>query len=93
MKQYKCSNCKHRKRMGNLTTGYCIISGRKEYGTLLTDVIAEIGCASHSDFRSEREKTIDEFYQRLKVERDPIFDGVSWDDIDRIFVELREGKV
>ena len=51
------------------------------------DLYVELTEAIHKD---EREKVLNEFYERLKVERDPIFDGVSWDDIDRVFIKLRQ---
>jgi hypothetical protein len=53
MNQYRCETCNHcKKDLGWLP--YCIKNGRR-LQTTFTDMFGETGCASHSDFQSERD--------------------------------------
>jgi hypothetical protein len=94
MNQYRCETCNkddcdhHPNNVEYLRA----VENHSLADVITSDWVAfrQFGCASHSDFQSEREKTINEFYQRLKVERDPVFDGVPWDDVDAVFIKLLE---
>ena len=38
-----------------------------------------------------RNATINEFYMRIKAERDPSLEYVDWDSIEAVFIRLRGG--
>ena len=41
--------------------------------------------------RAIRNATINEFYKRIKAERDPSLEYVDWDSIEAVFIRLRGG--
>jgi hypothetical protein len=67
MNQYRCETCKYKHPH--------LIEGLKpdceKSSWLLTketiEVIEEVGCASHSDFQSERDKVLDDLLERTKT--------------------------
>ena len=57
MNQYKCETCKHRE---NITDAfYNTIWCKKHDEAINPSTINLVGCASHSDFQSEREKVLE----------------------------------
>jgi hypothetical protein len=58
MNQYRCETCKNRKGVYDIP--FCDCWDKKipitKYGM---DLISHIGCSSHSDFQSERDKVLD----------------------------------
>jgi hypothetical protein len=57
MNQYRCETCNHcKKDLGWLP--YCIKNGRR-LQTTFTDMFGETGCASHSDYQSERDTVLE----------------------------------
>ena len=65
MNQYRCETCNHK------DNGWCELLNRILYFNE-SDFISEVGCASHSDFQSERDKMLDELEQRI-TEEEPVF--------------------
>ena len=71
MNQYRCETCEHR-----FTPDYWK-DGCNRFGkTFVSDdemrFIFTYGCASHSDFQSERDKMLDELEKRI-TEEEPVF--------------------
>jgi hypothetical protein len=60
MNQYRCETCKHN---GNR---YCEVFNYRLNSSEI-DTLEVFGCVSHSDFKSEREKVLDELKRDLKT--------------------------
>jgi len=52
MNQYRCETCNHK------DNGWCELLNRILYFNE-SDFISEVGCASHSDYQSERDTVLD----------------------------------
>jgi hypothetical protein len=78
MNQYRCETCKYfEETIGTLQLGYCNKDGKRITHYLYlqdTMTIDRFGCASHSDFQSERDKLdelenwLDEQVPRMDLE-------------------------
>ena len=90
MNQYRCETCEHR-----FTPDYWK-DGCNRFGkTFVSDdemrFIFTYGCASHSDFQSERDKVLDEFLHLLDIRCDYIRDiKLSSNEIYKMANGLRE---
>jgi hypothetical protein len=77
MNQYRCETCKFFGKPPNLRGyyGYCDIIDTKENSRELTEeeikIHSNMGCASHSDFQSERDKVLEDhiesYIERIRV--------------------------
>jgi uncharacterized lipoprotein YehR (DUF1307 family) len=54
-----------------------------------------MGCASHSDFKSEREKmleVLDLFLKEMRGGMTAPFEYLDWDSIEAVYIRLRQIK-
>jgi len=65
MNQYRCETCEHMKthtsKGGLPFEERCEVSGYPPRDKIFENKLACVGCASHSDFQSERDKVLDKF--------------------------------
>ena len=94
MNQYRCETCEKYTETPYLS--FCdglafrdnLDSVDKEY---IKEWIERVGCASHSDFQSERDKVLDEFLHSLDIRCDYIHDiKLSSSEIYKMANGLRE---
>ena len=65
MNQYRCETCKNRKTIYGEYA--CEVVSRK-MTKCFYEWVTKVGCASHSDFQSERDKMLDELEKRITEE-------------------------
>jgi len=61
MKQYRCENCKNYRLIRGMDE--CMVADHTPT-TQERLFISQVGCASHSDFKSERDKLLDELREK-----------------------------
>ena len=91
MNQYRCETCEHMKthtsKGGLPFEERCEVSGYPPRDKIFENKLACVGCASHSDFQSERDKVLDDLYRFAKENR------CGWgfvDGVDAYRTELRQ---
>jgi ribosome-associated translation inhibitor RaiA len=70
MNQYKCESCEHHENIRDAF--YNTIWCKKHDATINPSTINLVGCASHSDFQSGREKVLDELDKMIMKRTDEL---------------------
>jgi len=94
MNHYRCETCKHRWGNDKCPIKLTDIYGGTNIYKELKYVIDSCGCASHSDFQSERDKVLDELERWIPESAATVIDGhipIIWvDDLKEKLKELRQ---
>jgi hypothetical protein len=72
MNQYRCETCKNR---GCPLPKYYSDNSEKFETGIMYSLSKMVGCASHSDFKSQRDKVLDEGIAKIQERIDRIFEG------------------
>jgi hypothetical protein len=79
MNQYRCETCNFR---STDTPYYCKVNKNRHIDGFAHVQIMETGCASHSDFQTQREKVLDELDARIDEEIGTLEDSIPEMDIN-----------